>query len=1143
MKIRHSLVRARPGRTAIALASSLLLALAACETPVALDIEGSISGSVTIGSGRPLTGVTVTLDPGGQSVVTGTDGSYAFNGLTPGAYTVTISGFPAGLGFSTTTQSTSVPSAGGTVRNDFAGTWPPVVAEAVAPPSGVVGVEYSLTLSATGGDGNYTWSVSTGSLPEGLALGPSDGVINGSPTTASTVSFTGTATSGDGQSDDVEVVISIYPVLDIAAPSLPDGVVGTAYTATLSAEGGDDSYMWSVVSGALPAGLSLNGSTGSLSGAGSAAGQFTFTVRVTSGDEQVAEREITISTWAELEIEADPAPSGVVATPYAHPWVAVGGSGSNEWAVVSGTLPDGLTLNPSTGELSGTPATAGSFDFSISVTSSDGQSDEAAVTVETFEPLQFPTPNLASGIVGSGYDQALAANGGDGQLSWSVTAGTPPTGLILDTGNGTISGTATTAESQTFTVRVESGDGQTAAVEITISVWDALAIESGIPPSGVVAEPYAHLWTAVGGSGANVWAVASGTLPDGLMLDPSNGELSGTPTNAGSLNFAISVTSADGQSDEVAATVATFEPISFPLIELPSGVVGSMYDESLAASGGDGQFSWTITEGTLPQGLTLGANTGDMTGTTSSAGSQTFTVHVESGDGQSDEQSLTINVQPVLAITTPTVADGEIDIDYDGDIDATGGDGDYAWALTVGSLPTGMTLDPGTGALVGAPTGTGNFDFTAEVTSGDGQTAEGAFALRVTLNPTSACSSFPDSEVVAFADEIVEADVRSALGLGPMADITCGALPPLTSLFLSTGVSSLAGVQNLTELQALIGSTGTIDDLSPVAGLTGLNSLSLVGYSITDLSPIGSLPSLASLTLDNNQISTLDQLTGLTQLQWLTMRDNLLVDLDGVENATSLTGLTLTRNQLTDLSALNSLTGLTRFEAGQNPLSDLSALSGHTGLLDVGVRRTQVSDLTPLAALTLLEELDIDSSNVFSLAPLTGLTALADLAFSYNQITDLSPLSGKTSIWRLRLEGNPISDFSALSTLTGLRTIGLGETGITDLTPVVALPSLTWLSVPMNGITDISVISTMSGLEFLNVRGNALTDISAVSTLTSIRDLVLDQNPDLSNVQPILDNPGVTGGDRVFLRETSVSCADVALLEATGADIRSDCGQ
>ena len=112
---------------------------------------------------------------------------------------------------------------------------------------------------------------------------------------------------------------------------------------------------------------------------------------------------------------------------------------------------------------------------------------------------------------------------------------------------------------------------------------------------------------------------------------------------------------------------------------------------------------------------------------------------------------------------------------------------------------------------------------------------------------------------------------------------------------------------------------------------------------------------------------------------------------------------------------------------------------------------------------------------------------------------------------------------------------------ITDISAVSGLTSLTFLRINNNSITDISALSGLTSLRFLYLNNNAITDVSALSGLTSLTDLRLSDNPDLSSIQPLLDNTGLGAGDRVTLGSTTVSCTDVALLEAKGVTLNSDC--
>jgi len=151
-------------------------------------------------------------------------------------------------------------------------------------PGGTVGTSYSATLTATGGTSPYTWSLASGSLPAGLTLSTA-GVISGTPTASGSFSFTVKATDSASSpqsasgSESITVAAAAVIPIQLTTSSLPGGTVSTAYSATLTASGGTSPYIWSVVSGSLPAGLSLS-STGVISGAPTTTGTSAFSVQV-----------------------------------------------------------------------------------------------------------------------------------------------------------------------------------------------------------------------------------------------------------------------------------------------------------------------------------------------------------------------------------------------------------------------------------------------------------------------------------------------------------------------------------------------------------------------------------------------------------------------------------------------------------------------------------------------------------------------------------------------------------------------------------------------------------------------------------------------------------------------------------------------
>ena len=163
-------------------------------------------------------------------------------------------------------------------------------------PSGQVGVSYSAAFEASGGIRPYLWDMASGDQPPGLSLNPLTGVLAGRPTQAGNFRFGVRVRSLAGDSDTKDFRLQISDAanpLSITTASLPGAQLGTAYSQTLSAAGGNPPYTWTVTAGSLPMALSLSAS-GTISGTPTAAGTFNFTARVSDLANQTADREFQI---------------------------------------------------------------------------------------------------------------------------------------------------------------------------------------------------------------------------------------------------------------------------------------------------------------------------------------------------------------------------------------------------------------------------------------------------------------------------------------------------------------------------------------------------------------------------------------------------------------------------------------------------------------------------------------------------------------------------------------------------------------------------------------------------------------------------------------------------------------------------------
>ncbi|MHC4713163.1 MAG: putative Ig domain-containing protein [Planctomycetota bacterium] len=593
--------------------------------------------------------------------------------------------------------------------------------------------------------------------------------------------------------------------LTITTSSLPDGQIDVAYSETLAATGGITPYSWAVVSGSLPAGLSLNSSTGEIGGTPTTGGTSNFTVEVTDSDSPPSTDQQALSIYVpdDLVVTTSSLPDGQIDVAYSETLAATGGVTPYSWSIVSGSLPPGLSLNSGTGEISGTPTTGGTSNFTVRVTDSQtpADTDDQALSIYIPDDLVVTTSSLPDGQIGVAYSETLAATGGVTPYTWSIVSGSLPAGLSLNSSTGEISGTPTTGGTSNFTVRVT--DSQTPAdtddQALSIYIPDDLVVTTSSLPDGTVGVPYSQTLAASGGVTPYSWAVVSGSLPAGLSLNSSTGEISGTPTTQETANFTVEVTDSQtpADSDQQALSI-TINPSAQPLVitttSLPDGQKGQPYSATLQATGGVTPYTWSIVSGSLPNGLSLDSGTGVISGTCRKTGTWNFTVRVEDSQQPADfdEKPLSIDVimppQP-LEVTTTSLPDGNVGVGYSATLEAEGGVTPYSWAVVSGSLPAGLSLNSSTGEISGTPTTEGTSNFTVEVTDSQNPPASDQQALSITINAAPdpvviTTSSLPDGQKgVAYSQTL-----QATGGVLPYTwSIVAGKLPNGLSLDEATG--------------------------------------------------------------------------------------------------------------------------------------------------------------------------------------------------------------------------------------------------------------------------------------------------------------------------------------------------------------------
>lgn len=175
-------------------------------------------------------------------------------------------------------------------------------------------------------------------------------------------------------------------------------------------------------------------------------------------------------------------------------------------------------------------------------------------------------------------------------------------------------------------------------------------IRSSPPPSGAVGTPYSWTFASANGVGRVTWSLA-GPLPPGLSLT-ARGVLSGQPTQGGTYPITIKATDTIGRSDSAIYSIRIIGPLTVLTDALPCGIVGQPYTGALAADGGTSPYTWALTSGTLPTGLSLDPATGNISGTPSSAGTSTPAVQVTDAAGRTASKQVSVTIGATCAAGT-----------------------------------------------------------------------------------------------------------------------------------------------------------------------------------------------------------------------------------------------------------------------------------------------------------------------------------------------------------------------------------------------------------------------------------------------------------------------------------------------------------
>lgn len=589
-----------------------------------------------------------------------------------------------------------------------------------------------------------TLTFAPGTTAQGVAI-----TVNGDtavePNETFSVALSGVSNASIARATGTGTIINDDAVVTVGPASLPSATAGSAYSQNLSASGGTAPYTFTVTAGALPAGLTLS-PAGVLSGTPTATGSFNFTASATdSGNPTTGSRAYAlVVAGANVILPATTLPAGTAGQAYSSAITpAAGGIAPYTYAVTAGALPAGITLNSATGAVTGTPTSAGNFAFSVTATdSTSGTASQAtqsyAVTIAAPTIVVAPSA-LPTATRGTAYSQTLSASGGTAPYTYTLSAGSLPAGLTLAS-NGTLSGTATTEGSFTVTVRATDAGNFTGdqAYSLTVAAPN-LALPASNLPAGTAGQAYtAAISPATGGTAPYSYALTTGALPSGVVLDAATGELSGTPTVSGTFNFTLTVTDSTPSPAAQANQSYTLSIAGATLVPgqptLPPAVRGTPYSQVLTATGGVAPYTYSVASGTLPAGLTLASN-GVLSGTPTAEGTSSFTIAVADAGNASATQAYSFTVSdaaPVaVADTAATMSDAAVTVPV------TANDTGNITAIAIATAPTNGTAVVNGLELVYTPAagfvGTDVVSYT--VTGSGGTSAAATVTIAVNARP------------------------------------------------------------------------------------------------------------------------------------------------------------------------------------------------------------------------------------------------------------------------------------------------------------------------------------------------------------------------------------------------------------------------